>query len=78
MVRGGISCHISGMDITPAELRRHSEWLLEHARDLRREAEAARRRSVSRRIEADEARERAGAMRQAARNYLMQRMKWEI
>jgi hypothetical protein len=62
------------MDITPAELRRHSEWLLEHARVLRREAEAARQRSVSRRIEADQARERASEMRQAAADYLVGRI----
>jgi hypothetical protein len=66
------------MGITPAELRRHSEWLLEHARELRREAEAARRRSVNRRIEADQARERAGEMRQAATSYLSRNMSGQI
>ena len=68
----------TGMEIAPAVLRRHSEWLLEHARDLRREAEAARRRSANRRLEADQARERASQLRLAATNYLSRRMSGEI
>ena len=62
------------MDLTPAELRSHSVWLLDHARDLRREAEAARRRSLSKRIKADQARERANAMRHAATDDLTERL----
>jgi hypothetical protein len=66
------------MHITAASLRRHSEWLLEHARDLRREAEAARYRSAVRRLEADQACQRAGQMRQAVADHLSKRMSGEI
>ncbi|HET7883116.1 MAG TPA: hypothetical protein VFL55_19685 [Acetobacteraceae bacterium] len=58
--------------LTPAELRKHSEWLLEHARHLRIEAEAARRRSVERRVMADNAREVAARMRAEAIAYAEQ------
>jgi hypothetical protein len=64
--------------MTATSLRRYSEWLLEHARDLRREAEAARFRSAVRRLEADRACKRAGQMRQAVADHLSKRTSGEI
>jgi hypothetical protein len=78
LVRRALGGIFPAMAFTPAELRRHSEWLLEHARELRREAEAARHRSTSRRIEADVARVRAGQMRQAISSYLAKHLKREF